>query len=200
MAREVLKPPRWLAYNRAMPGIVAKSVFIALALISATGADAQTHRKRAPREVEHPAPPVPVDKRDSVVAVPGVFSGRPYWLALSQCGGIYFKLNVLYTDAAVHARVVKPDPRANAEFTRKLTEAIRTATTYFDATERFLMTDRALERANAVLTYDAQSRAAGDRLKTVDAALIAAKECPALYQACREAYPKACSETLAPAS
>ena len=62
---------------------------------------------------------MPVDKRDSVVAAPGPFNGHPYWLALAQCGGIYFKLNVLYTDAAVHARVVKPDPRANAEYHQK---------------------------------------------------------------------------------
>ena len=185
-----------------MPGIVAKAALIAMALIAATSADARTHRKRAPREVEHAPPAVSIDKRDRVVAAPGAgaFHGRPYWLALAQCGGIYFKLNTLYTDAAVHARVVKPDPRANAEFTKKLNEAIKIATTYFDAAERFLMTDRGLERADAVLTYDAQSRAAGDRLKTIDAALAAAKECPALYQGCQVAYPKACSETLAPMS
>ena len=185
-----------------MPGIFAKAALIAIALIAATSADARTHRKRAPREVEHAPPAVSIDKRDRVVAAPGAgaFHGRPYWLALAQCGGIYFKLNTLYTDAAVHARVVKPDPRANAEFTKKLNEAIKIATTYFDAAERFLMTDRGLERADAVLTYDAQSRAAGDRLKTIDAALAAAKECPALYQGCQEAYPKACSETLAPMS
>jgi len=188
------------AYNGAMPGIFAKAAVIAIALIAATSADAQTHRRRAPQEVEHAPPAVSIDKRDSVVAAPGAFNGRPYWLALAQCGGIYFELNTLYTDAAVHARVVKPDPKANAEFTKKLNEAIRIATTYFDATERLLMTDRGLERANAVLTYDAQSRAAGDRLKTIDAALAAAKACPALYQACQAAYPKACSETLVPMS
>ena len=105
-----------------------------------------------------------------------------------------------YTDAAVHARVVKPDPRANAEYTKKLHEAIRTATTYFNGAERFLMTDRGLERADAVLTYDGQSRATGERLKTVDAALAAARSCPALYQACQEAFSKQCSEPLAPTS
>ena len=40
------------------------------------------------------------------------------------------------------------------------------------------MTDRGLERDDAVLTYDGQSRAAGDRLKTIDAALAAAKVVP----------------------
>jgi len=183
-----------------MLGFFAKAALITIALMAATSSDAQTRRKRAPREVEHAPPAVSIDKRDSVVAAPGAFNGRPYWLALAQCGGIYFKLNMLYTDAAVHARVVKPDPRANAEFTKKLNEAISIATTYFDAAERFLMSDRGLERTDAVLTYDAHSRAAGDRLKTIDAALAAAQACPALYQVCQQAYAKACSETLAPMS
>ena len=51
------------------------------------------------------------------------------------------------------------------------------------------MTNRGVERADAVLTYEGQSRAAGDRLKTIESALAAAKACPALYQACREAWP-----------
>ena len=127
-------------------------------------------------------------------------NGRPYWLALAQCGGIYFKLNVLYTDIAVHARAVKPDPKLNTEYTKKLNDAIKTATAYFDGAERFLMIDRGIERVDAVLIYDGQSRAAGERVKTIDAALAAAKVCPALYQACQEANPKACSETLAPMS
>jgi hypothetical protein len=107
---------------------------------------------------------------------------------------------MLYTDAAARARVVNPDPHANAEFTRKLNEAIRIATTYFDAAERFLAVDRGLDRDNAVLTYDGQSRAAGDRVKTPEAALVAVKACPALYEACQQAYPKACSERLVPLS
>ena len=93
----------------------AKLVLPVLAIIVAvTGAQAQYRRRieREPRQVEHPAPPVPVDKRDRVVAAPGAFAAKPYWLALAQCGGIYFKLNVLYTDVAVHARVVKPDPKS----------------------------------------------------------------------------------------
>jgi hypothetical protein len=183
-----------------MPGIFAKAALLTIALIAATSADGQTRRKREPREVERPPPAAPVDKRDSVVTAVGGFAGRPYWLAVAQCGGIYFKLNLFYADAAAHARVVKPDPRATAEYTKNLTEAIKTATTYFDAAERFLMTDRGIERTDAVLTYDPQSRAAGDRLKTVDAALAAAQVCPVLYQACQQAYPKACSEALPPAS
>jgi hypothetical protein len=183
--------------------ILAKAAFVALALTVATSA-AQGQGSRQKRDQRHApepaAPAVSVDKRDSVVAAPGAFNGHPYWLALAQCGGIYFKLNVLYTDIAVRARVVKPDPRANAEYSKKLTEAIKTATTFFDGAEHFLMAERGIERADAVLTYDGQSRAAGDKVKTIDAGLAAAKSCPALYQACREAYAKQCNKSLPPAS
>lgn len=175
-----------------------KCTLIALVLLAATGAQAQHFRRHEPRTAEPATPPVSVDKRDSLVAAPGPFNGRPYWLALAQCGGLYFKLNVLYTDAAVRARVIKPDPHANAEYTKKLNEAINIATTYFDAAEAFLRTDRGVGRDEAILTYDPQSRAAGDREKAIDTALIAAKACPALYQACHAAYPKACGATLAP--
>jgi len=186
-----------------MPKALAKAALVALALVvAATGAQGQASRqKREQRQAPEPAAAAAqIDKRDSIVTASGPYTGRPYWIALAQCGAVYFKLNLFYTDAAVHARVVKPDAKANAEYSKKLKEAIKTATTYFDGAERFLMTDRGIERADAVLIYDAQSRAAGDRLKTVDAALAAAKSCPALYQACREAFSKLCSEPLAPAS
>jgi len=177
---------------------------VAITLIAVTGADAQTRRYREPRsrephEVTPPVPAVPLDKRDSVVAAPGPFNGKPFWLALAQCGGTYFKLNVFYTDIATHARV-KPDPKTATEYTKKLTDAIKIGTMYFNGAERFLMTDRGVERVDAVLIYDPQSRAAGDRLKTVDTALAAALACPALYEACQAAYPKACSERLPPTS
>jgi hypothetical protein len=184
-----------------MRKIIAAGCLTIIALLAATVADAQTQRRqqREPKNVEHPAPPAPVDKRDSVVTAAGAFTGKPYWLALAQCGGIYFKLNGFYTDVAVHARVVQPDPTTNAEFTKKLTDAIKTATTLFDGAEHFLMTNRGVERADAVLTYEGQSRAAGDRLKTIESALAAAKACPTLYQACREAWPKLCNESPIPA-
>jgi hypothetical protein len=185
-----------------MTRMVVKASLLMIALVAVTGANAQTsHRQqRQPKEVERPAPAAPVDKRDSVVTAASAFTGKPYWLALAQCGGIYFKLNLLYTDIAVHARSVKPDPKVNAEFTKKLNEAIKTGTAYFAGAEHFLMTDRGLERIDAVLIYDEQSRAAGDRFKTIDAALNAAQACPALYQACQQAYSKACSEPLSPVS
>jgi len=197
----LLNPGARANYDRAMPRLTVKAALFALALIVAVnGAQAQTRQKREQRSAEPATPAASVDKRDSLVAAAGAFNGRPYWLALAQCGGIYFKLNVFYTDAAVHARIDRPDPRANSEFSKKLTDAIKTATAYFDGAEHFLMTDRGLERIDAVLVYDAQSHAAGDRLKTIDAALTAAKVCPVLYQACQEANAKACSETLAPVS
>jgi len=182
-----------------MTGPIAKAARLVLALILIAGAQAQAGpRKREPRGAA-PAPAVPTsDKRDSLVSLAGPFGGKPYWLGLAQCGGIYFKLNVLYTDVAVRARVVKPDPRANAEFTTKLKDAIKTATVFFDGAERFLMTERGLERDDAVLAYDGHARNAGERLKTIEAALAAAKACPALYQACRDGFPKYCGERLPP--
>lgn len=182
------------AYNRTMPRIVIRAALLGIALAAATGAAAQNRRPDA--KDAHPAPAFSGDKRDAVVTGVAPYGGRPYWLALAQCGGIYFKLNVLYTDIAVHARAVKPDPRVNDEFTRKLTEAIRAATTFFDGADHFLMNDRGIERTDAVLVYDDQSRAAGDRVNTIEQGLAAAKSCPVLYQACQSAYPKACDETL----
>lgn len=186
-----------------MPGSIAKTAVLALVLVLAVAAIAHArtvHHRRERRAAEPPPPAVPVDPRDSLVTAPGAFSGRPYWLALAQCGGIYFKLNMLYTDAALRARVLKPDPKANADFTGKLNDAIRTATTYFDAAEGFLMGERAIERPEAALTYDPHARAAGERLTSIDAALAAARACPALYRACRETHPKQCDEPLSPAS
>jgi hypothetical protein len=154
-------------------------------------------RERETRE--KPAPAAPPDKRDSVIVEPGSpYNGRAYWQALSQCGGIYFKLNTLYTEVAVRARSVKPDPKANAEYTKKLGEAIKTATAYFDGAERLLMADRGIERIDAVMTFDGRSRESGERAKTVDAALAAAKSCFALYKTCRDTYPKACTESNLP--
>src|ERR1700683_2491231 len=188
--------------KRTMSKTIVTAGLLALAVLAgATDALAQATRPNPPpKPPEPPAPAMPIDKRDSVVTTPGLFNGRPYWLALAECGGIYFKLNIFYTDAAVHARVAKPDPHANAEFSKKLKEAIEVATTYFDGAEHFLMAQRGLARTDAVLTYDKASRAAGDRLKSIDAALAAAKDCPAIYHACQEAFSKQCSEPLSPLS
>jgi hypothetical protein len=172
----------------------SKIAIIALAaLIMATAAEAQSRRKR---ERESAPPPVPPpDKRDRLVALPASpFNGRPYWQVLAQCGGIYFKLNSLYSTAAIQAKVVKPDPAANAQFTKKSDVARRIATVYFEAAERFLVADRGVAREDAIMTYDARAAAEGDRHKTIDAAEQATKPCPALYQACRETSPKICSE------
>ncbi|MGB7076987.1 MAG: hypothetical protein WBD53_07335 [Xanthobacteraceae bacterium] len=184
---------------------VTKTALLLIATASvATGAHAQyrhrIERQREPRHIEHAAPAVPLDKRDRVIAAPAPFAGRPYWLAMAQCGGIFFKLNVLYTDIAVHARVVKPDPRINTEYTKKLNDAINVATSFYDAANEFLMTDRNIERDDAILIYEGQAQAAGERAKTIDEALAAARSCPALYAACQVAHPKECDESLAPGS
>jgi hypothetical protein len=188
-----------------MSKTVAKAVLFVAAIVSAaTGARAQyrhrIERGREPRQIERAAPAVPLDKRDRVVAAPSPFAGRPYWLALAQCGGIFFKLNELYTDVAVRARAVKPDPKVNTEYTKKLNDAINLATSFYDAAGQFLMTDRNIERDDAVLIYDGPARAAGDRAKTIDEALAAARSCPALYAACQAAHPKECGGALTPGS
>ncbi len=178
-----------------------KLVLVCVAALLAVSVNAQTRhhrREREPKEAERPVPAVSIDKRDTMVTAPAALAGKPYWLALAQCGGAYFKLNVLYTALAVQVRAVKPDPKLNTEYTKKLNDAIKTATAFFTGAERFLMTDRGIERIDAVLIYDQQSRAVADRIKTIDAALSAAKTCPALYQACQDAHAKACSESLAP--
>ena len=184
-----------------MSRIFEKALLAALVLaLAANGLNAQGRNRREQRRPAEPAAPtIAVDKRDSVVAAGGPYGGRAYWLALGECGGVYFKLNTLYTDVAVRARVVKPDPRINAEYTKKLTEAIKTATIFFNGAERFLMTERGLERADAVLTYDGPSRAAADRIKSIEAGEAATQSCPALYRACHETFAKQCSESLATA-
>jgi len=182
-----------------MPGTVSKLAVVAIALAVATSANALRLRRHVPKKTERP-PPLSVDKRDTIVASPGPFVGRPYWLGLAQCGGIYFKLNMLYTDAAVHARVVKPDPHSDATDTKRLNEAINIATAYFEAAENFLRTDRELARNDAILTFDPQSEEAGAQIKSIDAGLAAAKDCPVLYQTCEAAYAKICSQKLMPLS
>ena len=82
-----MKPPKRPDYNRLMPRTFAKAALLTVALIAATSADAQTRRKRETREAAPPqVPTAPLDKRDSVVAAPGALNGKPYWLALAQCG------------------------------------------------------------------------------------------------------------------
>ena len=166
------------------------------------GAAAVGTRKR-PREPqrEKAAPPPPPDRRDRLVNAPGTpFHGRAYWQALAQCGGIYFKLNTLYANAAIHAKVVKPDPAANARFSKQSNTARRTATIFFEATERILMADRSVTREQAAVTYDARATDEGERQKTAEAAENAVKPCAALYQACREAFAKMCPEPTVSAS
>jgi hypothetical protein len=171
---------------------LAAALVVTAACVSA--ADAARRPKKQPEEAA-PAP-VPGDKRDRTVAAPGSpFNGRAYWQAAAQCGGIYFRLNTLYSDAAATAKVVKPDPAAYTRLSKEADAAVATATNFFDATEYFLAADRKLTRQDAVLTYDPVSHTTGDRLKSVDAALQAAKPCAELYKVCRVAYPQACADS-----
>jgi len=184
-----------LKVYRKMPRIPRAAVLVLVALVMVTAAAAESRRHRE-RERDRPPPPAPPDKRDRLVTAPGSpFNNRPYWQALAQCGGIYFRLNSLYSTVAIQAKVAKPpDAAANTRFIKKSDAARRTATAFFEASERFLIADRGLAREDAIMTYDARATEEGDRHKTVDAAEQAATPCPALYEMCREASPKMCSE------
>ena len=175
-------------------GILIVALVVTLALSTAEGA--QNTRKRERERA--PPPPPPPDKRDRLVTAPGSpFNGRPYWQSMAQCGGVYFKLNNLYSLAAIQARIVKPDPAANTQFTKKSDSARRVATAFFDAAERLLIADRGVGREEAMLTYDAKATEEGDRHKTIETAEQATKPCPALYQTCRESFAKICPEPAA---
>jgi hypothetical protein len=94
--------------------------------------------------------------------------------------------------------VVRPDPAAYASLNRDAGAANRRATAFFDAAERFLTADRKLSREEAILTYDSVAGTSGDRAKTVDAALLAAKPCPDFYQTCHGDHPQICPERSLP--
>jgi len=151
----------------------------------------------AQRKREKAAAPAPQqgDKRDRVVAAPGTpFHGKAYWQAAAQCGGLYFKLGSIYSDSAIQAKVVRPDPAAHARLSSSANAASRAATAFFEAAERFLIADRKLARDEAVMTYDPVATSSGDRAKTLDAGLQAAQPCPGLYQSCRTAFPQICND------
>lgn len=173
---------------------IAIAAVVSIALSSFAAAE---HRRRGKKR-EAPAPTVthvPADKRDRTVNAPGtVFNGKAYWQAAAQCGGIYFKLGTVYSEAAIRAKVIKPDPAAYAGFTRDADQASRIATAYFVVAERFLVADRKLTRDEAVIAYDPVASANGDRIKTIDAAMQAAKPCPELYRSCRGAFPQLCND------
>ena len=170
--------------------------FIAFAL-AATLSTADAARRLKKQDDATPAP-APGDKRDRVVTAPGTpFNGRAFWQAAAQCGGIYFRLNTLYSDAAISAKVIKPDPAAYTRLSKEADGASATATTFFDVSERFLVADRKVAREDAVMTYDNVAHAAGDRFKSVEAAQQAAKPCPELYKVCRSGFPQVCNDTSA---
>jgi hypothetical protein len=176
-----------------------RAIAIAAVLATAlTSWSAAQGARRAKKQHDQPAaaPLAPADKRDRTLNAPGSpFNGRAYWQAAAQCGGVYFKLGTLISEAAIRAKVVKPDPAAYQTFTKDADEANKSATAFFVVAERVLMADRKLTRDEAVITYDPVASASGDRVKTADAAVQAAKPCPDLYKACRAAYPQVCNDT-----
>jgi hypothetical protein len=180
---------------------VRRTVTIATILLLALSsiADAATSKRRAKKQEEAAPPSTPVDKRDRVVTAPGTpFNGRAYWQAAAQCGGVYFKLGAIHSEAAVRAKVVKPDPAAYSSLTKDADAANRSATAFFVAAERFLIADRKVSREEAVVAYDPVASSSGERVKTLEAATTAAKPCPELYQACHGAFPQVCSERSLP--
>jgi hypothetical protein len=130
-----------------------------------------------------------------VIAAPGQpFNGRPYWVVAAQCGGTYFKLAGLYSDIVITARVQKPDAPLATRMNQQAEQAIKMATVYYEAAERFLIADRGLTREDAVLTFGHIAGDAGDRVKTLEAAFNGARTCPNFYQVCRSAFTKMCTE------
>lgn len=173
---------------------------VGLFILGGTVSDAQTKKRTREREKDRPAPAQPVDKRDTVVNAAGTpFHGRAYWQALGQCGGVYFRLGTLYEEASIQAqiRVGKQNPKSGSDFLARAAAARKTATSFFVGAEKFLVADRGVAKEDAILTYDARAAEAGDRLKSVDAALQAARPCPALYQTCHSEFAKMCADVLA---
>ncbi len=174
-----------------------RAVTLIALTLAATLSTADAARRLKKQDDAAPAP-APGDKRDRVVTAPGTpFNGRAFWQAAAQCGGIYFRLNTLYSDAAISAKVIKPDPVAFTKLSKEADGASASATTFYDVSERFLVTDRKMTREDAVMTYDTVAYTAGDRFKSVEAALQAAKPCPELYKVCRGAFPQVCNDTSA---
>jgi hypothetical protein len=174
---------------------VALAGILLIALTSFAAAE-RTRRGKKHEQQPAAAAATPADKRDRSVDAPGTpFNGRAYWQVAAQCGGVYFKLGTVNSEAAIRAKVIKPDPAAYASFTKDADQASRSATAFFVVAERILIADRKITRDEAVVIYDPVASASGERVKTIEAAAQAAKPCPELYKACRAAYPQVCNDT-----
>jgi hypothetical protein len=180
-----------------MPFLRSGARAAAIAVIVAVSCgDAAGQGKRAREREAAPAPPA-VDQRDRLVQAPGSrLAGKPFWHALSQCGGIYFKMSTLHADAAAQAQVVRKDANAAKKLARQAEAARRSATAFFDAAEMVLMADRGIARPEAILTYDGLATEAATRLKSIEAASEAAKPCRPLYEICHKSLPKICGDAL----
>jgi hypothetical protein len=176
--------------------VISLAAIVAIAAGTLSAAEAA----RRPKKQEDAAPvSTPGDKRDRTVTAPGSpFNGRVFWQAAAQCGGIYFRLNTIYAEGAITAKITKPDPAAFTKLSKDADGASTTATIFFEMAERILIADRKLERSEAVLVYDVAAQNAGDRLKSADAAIQATKPCPELYKVCHGAFPQICPDTTVP--
>ena len=102
---------------------------IAIAINPVVGAVVSGRARRKPNGVQQTgsaAAPAPPTSATASVTAPGTaFNGHAWWQAAAQCGGIYFKLGTVYSDAAIRAKVIKPDPAAYARLPRRPTAPAR---------------------------------------------------------------------------
>lgn len=179
-------------------GATKAVALLAVAVVALAASEVAAQSRKRERERAATPTAAPVDKRDRMVTAPNTpFHGQAFWQATAQCGGIYFKLGTLLSDAAITAKVIKPDPTAYARLTKGADEANRAASALFEVAERFLVADRKIARDEAVITYDTVSSDWGDRQKTAEAAVAAATPCPGLYKTCREQFPQVCNDAAA---
>ncbi len=129
LARAILKLAATLRYNHSME-FLTKAALVALALaVAASGAHAQGARQKRDQRTSRQSRRRPRYRSTSATVLDcrARRIQRPPLLACSRpsAAAFYFKLNKLYTAIAVRALVVKPDPRTNAEYSKKLTEAMK---------------------------------------------------------------------------
>ena len=156
----------------------------------------QTARRM--RKQDEAAPATPADKRDRAVVAPGTpFNGQSLLAGRRAMRRHLFQARHSLFGLRGPREGDQAGSRRLRAFTKEADEASKTATVFFTAAERFLIADRKLARDEAVLTYDPLATQNGDRLKTVEAALQAAKPCAELYKICRGAFPQVCNDSAA---
>jgi len=117
-------------------------------------------------------------------------TGKPIGRRPRNAGGIYFKLGNVYSDAAVRAKVTKPDPAAYVAFTKQADEASQDRDRVLHGSRAFSSSPTASSGATRrVMTYDPLATQNGDRLKSAEAAIQAAQPCAELYKSCPRRVP-----------